>query len=173
MNRFTQAIRKSVEGENWYSALTTAITLPDVCGRLETPAEQSGKRYARWFDQWMGSHYRTQLGANRIPHTFFSGTDCYALRCSYLHQGESDISGQSAQKIRAALTNFHFITPLPGSMIHCNQSNNTLQLQIDIFSIQMANAVDQWAASVKGDQDIQGRMQSLLVIHDSRNGIRF
>ncbi len=34
MERFTRAIEKSIKSENWYAALTLALTIPDICGRL-------------------------------------------------------------------------------------------------------------------------------------------
>ncbi len=37
MKRITDSIRKSVKSQDWYGALSTALTLPDVCGRLESP----------------------------------------------------------------------------------------------------------------------------------------
>ena len=75
---------------------------------------------------------------------------------------------------RKALDDFHFITPLGnGSVVHMNQSNSTLQLQVDIFAMDMANDVNAWANSVAKDVEIQGRMKALLVIHDSSKGIRF
>lgn len=36
-SNFTNAVKNSLEQENWYSALTLALTLPDICGKLENP----------------------------------------------------------------------------------------------------------------------------------------
>ena len=171
MQRFTNSVRLSVQTQNWYGALTTALTLPDVCGKLESPNGGSRARYARWFAQWVEPAYTSFIGPQRERHVFLSGDDCYALRCSYLHEGGSNIEHQTA---REALDRFHFITPPPNRcIVHMNQVNNTLQLQVDIFSLDIANAVDRWTETVAGLGDIRERMQSLLVIHDSSNGVRF
>ncbi len=170
MKQFTDAIRQSIANKNWYAALTSALVLPDVCGRLADPSQVSSKRYPSWFDKWMGHHYRSHIGPDRQLHVFLSGADCYALRCSLLHHGDADIRTQRA---REALDDFHFITPHPGWYVHCNQSNNTLQLQVDVFALQMADAVDAWAESVRNDPSIQKRMAALLVIHETANGITF
>ena len=37
MERFTNAVIKSLATENWYSALSLALTLPDICGKVEQP----------------------------------------------------------------------------------------------------------------------------------------
>ncbi|NOT66114.1 MAG: hypothetical protein HOP06_08840 [Methylotenera sp.] len=170
MHRFTDSIRKSIQANDWYGALSTALTLPDVCGRLEKPNSGSQARYVDWFRVWVQSKYTSEVGPNRIKRVFLHGEDCYALRCCYLHEGGSNIEMQRAQK---ALEDFHFITPIPGCHIHCNQSNNTLQLQVDIFCNDIADSVDQWLSSVNDDADIRKRINNLLIIHDSSEGVRF
>jgi hypothetical protein len=88
-----------------------------------------------------------------------------------LHEGGGDITQQKARK---ALDDFHFIMPPGnGSSIHRNQMGRTLQLQVDRFCLEMADAVDRWAESVADDEEIQSRISSLLVIHDWVPGIRY
>lgn len=171
MKRFTNSIRLSLKSNNWYSALTTALTLPDVCGRLDNPDENVSQRYQRWFNQWMLNYYKHEVGADRQEITFLSAGDCYALRCSYLHEGGVDITQQRA---REALSHFHFITPPPNnSTIHCNKFGNALQLQVDIFCNQMADAADKWFESIQGNDQIMERINNLLIIHDSSHGVAF
>lgn len=171
MRRFTDAIRAAVRSENWYGALTMALTLPDLCGKLENPEGRSRARYVAWYSAWLEPTYTAFIGPQRVRHTFLSGNDCYALRCSYLHEGGGEIGHQPAREV---LDRFHFITPpANGNVFHRNQINNTLQLQVDRFSLEMADAVDRWAAAVSDSEAIQVRMRSLLVIHDSSNGVGF
>lgn len=159
MERFTNSLRSSVKHQDWYVALSSALTLPDVCGRLIDPTQTSTKRYPQWFDRWVAPSYLN----------FLSGADCYALRCSYLHEGGTDITNQRA---RDALDDFHFIVP-PGNgcSIHCNWINNKLQLQVDIFCLDIASAVDDWALSVKDNHEVQERMRSLIRIYKLGTGI--
>ena len=168
MERFTKSLRSSVKHQDWYVALSSALTLPDVCGRLIDPKKHSGPRYKEWFDQWMAPSYTATLPGIG-SHCFLSGGDCYALRCSYLHNGGTDITQQRA---RNALDDFHFIVP-PGNgcSIHCNRINNKLQLQVDIFCLDVADAVDRWALSVKDNHEIQQRMRSLIAIYKYGTGI--
>ncbi|WP_421547398.1 hypothetical protein [Pseudomonas sp. QD4] len=170
MKRFTESLRSSVANGDWYVALSTALTLPDVCGRLIDPAIPSGKRYPAWFKAWMEPGYTSVL-PNVGRHVFLSGEDCYALRCSYLHEGGGDIASQKARK---ALDDFHFIIPPSrGISIHRNLLGNTLQLQVDKFCLEIADAVDAWSQSVIADAGIQSRMSSLLMIHNSVPGIQY
>jgi hypothetical protein len=168
MNRFTSSIRQSIEAKDWYGALMTALILPDICGKFETPNEGSKARSVRWLKTWIEPLYTRHIGADRREHVFLSSEDCYALRCSFLHEGISNIGEQRARK---ALDDFHFITPHPRRHIHCNQSDNTLQLQVDVFCNEVADAVDKWAVSVQLNQEVQQRMSSLIFIHDSSAGI--
>lgn len=171
MKRFTDSIRAAIETENWYGALSMALALPDVCGRLETPNQKSQARYVAWFQKWIEPKYTALSGPDRQKHVFLCADDCYALRCSYLHEGGNNILDQRARK---ALDDFHFITPPGnGSSIHMNQSDSTLQLQTDIFAMDLADGVDKWAQSVQSDAQIQERIKGLFVVHDSSNGVRF
>lgn len=168
MDRFIDAINKSVETANWFSALTLALTMPDICGRLEDPSLGSGARYKKWWEIYMLPNYQRTNAIDGRQITFLSGGDAYALRCSYLHEGGADIS---LQKARVALDNFHFVYPEPNTEMHCNKVNNVLQLQVDIFAAQMCSAVREWDADVSGKQEIQVRKSGLLRIRSANDGI--
>lgn len=178
MKRFTDSIRASLRQENWYAALALALTMPDICGRVDSPKSPSGPRYAAWFDAWMRSqHYESSVPARFaeiVPgvrqenggwvRTIMSGDDCYALRCGFLHQGGADVSEQRAAKIRAALDSFHFIVPPAGLTIHKNQADRVLQLQVDMFCHEIADAVDAWALKNEGTPAFQKGVSNLLSI---------
>lgn len=159
ISNFTNAIKKSLENKNWYSALTIALTLPDIIGRLEYPKDQSKERYIRWFDEYLLEKYtrKNQWG----KHVFLSGRDAYALRCAFLHQGETNIE---TQKAREALNKFLFIIPLGGT-VHCNQNEEELQLQVDIYCMDIHDAVLLWIEQFKGDNVIEERAKNIMEIH--------
>jgi len=161
MQRFIDATRAAVGTANWYAALSLALTMPDICGRLEAPASGSQARYTSWYDQYLLARYQGRVGPDRVLHTFLSANDCYALRCAYLHQGEFGIEDQRAQQ---ALASFHFTPPRPGMLIHNNQINNTLQLQVDVFCNDVSAGVEAWLQAVAGDAAIQARMAKLATI---------
>jgi hypothetical protein len=150
MKRFTDAIRKSVQDENWFAALFLALCLPDICGSLETPEENVGARYKRWFSSNLAIKYEPM----------FSASDCYYFRCSCLHQGLETHANLTHERI-------HFIPPPPrNNIVHLNKLNNVLQMQIDIFCGDIADAVDDWYESVaKNDKTILSRIESLIKIH--------
>lgn len=170
MERFVKSVQASIRSENWYGALAIALTLPDICGRMEAPNLNSQKRYTDWFNRYLLGRYTRSIGPDRELHTFLSAEDCYALRCSYLHEGGLVILGQKAQKI---LHRFHFVVPdKNGNIVHLNQVNNALQLQIDIFCGEVCQSVVLWHQEAMANPEIRPRLENLLVIHDFEGNIR-
>lgn len=160
MQHFVDAARLASEQKNWYAALSLALTLPDICGRIAYPAlgKASEKRVVSWFHTYLAPSY---------PMQFMTGGDFYALRCAYLHQGEFSLVGQSAKKV---LDRFHLTTPGAG-IIHCNllirqdaqgkRSDPTLQLSVDRFCEEICQAVEHWLADVAQDARVQSELNAL------------
>lgn len=155
---------RSVETQNWLSAISLTLTIPDICGALETPNARNGVRYKRWFTEWMEPNYTIVL-PKIGPHVFLSADNCWALRCSYLHAGSTEIRPQN---IELALRAFHFIEPPNnGNIVHMNQlADGLLQIQSDKFCEEMITAVKEWQACIKDKPEIQARMSKLLQIHN-------
>lgn len=158
MERFTQAIVTSIESENWYAALTLALTIPDICSRLSNPdlAQKSQKRYVKWFDEYILHHYESPFHGKGF--TFMSGGDCYALRCALLHEGRDDITSQKAR--REVLSKIIFSTT--GS--HRCQINGVLILNLQAFCSEICQGVQSWNQDYKESSEVQGAIKELLTI---------
>lgn len=101
MNRFPARVDDTLTGRAgemirtfqsgyFLSALSLALTIPDICGKRQYPEERScGIRYARWFDEYVAYQYRNEVGADAdsCDTHYFDGDDCYQLRCVFLHEG--------------------------------------------------------------------------------------
>ncbi len=162
MDAFVQATRQSMAAKNWYASLFVALSMPDICGKLENPDQFSSERYKGWFDKYMAEHYTSRIGPDRREHVFLSAADCYALRCSFLHEGEDELGGQ---RCREVLERIHFVAPVQNMTIHCNQMNNVLQVQVDIFCEEICGGVIRWLEDVTGNPDVQQRIASLAKIY--------
>lgn len=88
INEINQAIRY----ELYNCALSLALTLPDICGKVEFPNEFSpGKRYKDWFSLYAVPNFTVE--ASKLPsseiasYTWLSAEECWALRCAFLHAG--------------------------------------------------------------------------------------
>jgi hypothetical protein len=160
MKHFVETVRNAVEQENWYAALAVALTLPDICGKLETPQEPSSQRYIGWYRFNLEPGYTRKLGDAK-DHVFLSGEDCYVLRCAFLHAGDMDIR---AENVSQALARFQFVVPPDHESWHMNQYGLVLQLQVDLFCEEMCQAVEAWLLRVFGDAAIQARINSLPTI---------
>jgi len=158
MERFTYAIKKSIDSENWYSALTLALTIPDICGRLSNPelAKKSQKRYEKWLNEYVLHHYESPFHGEGF--TFMSGGDCYALRCALLHEGRDDVTGQKAR--REVLSKITFSTT--GS--HRCMINGVLVLNLQAFCNEICQGVQAWNEDFKDDSSVQEAVKELLVI---------
>jgi hypothetical protein len=185
MERFTGSIRQAIESGNWFSAIFLGLAMPDICGGLETPNEKPGIRYRRWFNENLKRIYVfdnqfdmlsitcpdliERLTSNAffenviqdfklapvVEGTNFTASDCYAFRNACLHSGMS-----KDDKKRFALTP----PPAAGQIIHRNNINGTLYLQIDILCEDICKAVDMWAERVSGDEVIMARISELIEV---------
>ncbi|WP_246010437.1 MULTISPECIES: hypothetical protein [Bacillaceae] len=95
-------IRLALYNQNYQAALALSLTLPDICGQIEYPnlkrrdgRRNIGQQYATWFNDWVNHYYADPTGwtddYSKAKSPIFTGEMCYSLRCSFLHEGNSDI----------------------------------------------------------------------------------
>ena len=172
MKSIINSVELSLQTKNWYAALIVALTLPDIAGKIEYPDETSfSKRYADWFEKYCGSKYIFETPSAKFETLSLSGFDCYALRCAFLHEGNSDISDQKKQQV---LNDFIFISPLPTcNIIHRHYINKKLQLQVDIFVRDIVNGIRVWHSDLTAEFQKQGISNKLIEIinFNARNSL--
>lgn len=163
MNNFINSLRKSLETENWYAVLFISLTLPDICGKIDEPALGSKARTINWYNKYLKPIYTSKVGAQRQEHIFLTGSDFYALRCAYLHEGSDEITSQNAREI---LNKFRFVQPTISTiLIHRNTfDNTTLQLQVSEFGSEMLHAVETWLSDISGDITKMSKIENFLKI---------
>ncbi|MGY1707353.1 hypothetical protein ACI79C_22560 [Geodermatophilus sp. SYSU D00697] len=164
MEHLVQAVRAAVAQRNLYAALALALTLPDICGSIEPGDDGSRRRYTGWWDKHVGALYRHPVGAEAQEHVFMTGGDCYALRCALLHQGLDDVT---AHRAREVVERFHFVQPTAGGwVVHRNQVDSVLMLQVDQFCEELCQAVERWLEEVRGDPRKAAELNRLMFIDD-------
>ncbi|MET3349661.1 UNVERIFIED_ORG: hypothetical protein ABID57_001333 [Arthrobacter sp. UYEF1] len=161
MQHLTESVRTAVQQSNWYAALGLALTLPDICSRLEAPhIKQSQPRYVIWCNTYIVPGYTSFVGPEREEHIFLSGEDCYALRCAVLHEGRDDIV---EQKARQAIDSFNFTLPMPnGNSTHRNLLGNRLQLEVHRFCWDICDGADRWNEAMAENQGVQERIKAMM-----------
>ena len=77
-NRFYNSLQKSIEDENWYSALVLAVTLPDICCTLDESKVMvsnnkahinSNEAYIKWFDKYINDYIWEWYKNGRVTET--------------------------------------------------------------------------------------------------------
>lgn len=142
MDHLVNAVRAAVQQRNYYAALTVALVLPEVCGRLAHPGMKSKARFIAWWQAHMVPSHTMDIGPAKQPHVFLSAEDAYAFRCAALHEASDEIS--TVDEVR--LNKFDFVVAPPGMVVHMNQFEQRLQLQVDVFCEEICCAVEQWLA---------------------------
>ena len=162
MKELIDSIKTALDNKNWYVALVSCLILPDICGKIEFPTLQStSQRYVKWFNKYLLHKYTRNVGSERTKHVFLSGEDCYAFRCSLVHEGTSDIT---TQRVQQALTNFHFTIPNTRIHAHLNQFDSVLQLQVDCFCNEFIDGVNSWFNDIQTEMDKKAKLENLLKI---------
>lgn len=82
-------IRKSLENECYFSALSLALMMPDICGMAEYPNTEVGERYIKWCDNFLCPYLYEENDNKGL-----SGESLYGLRNVYLHQGSVKIDSE-------------------------------------------------------------------------------
>ncbi len=168
MQHLLNSVESALAQRNYYAALAMALTLPDIIGWVKDPSECSKRRCVKWFDAYMAKKYHRPAKINMTEKQFLSGSDFYALRCAYLHEGRDEILEQRA---RSVLESFQFVVPPESWTVHCNSVNDTLQLQVDVFCREILAGIRDCLADLKNDNEAQGRLSNQLVIRDLRGNV--
>jgi hypothetical protein len=104
MDNLINALEQSLRDGNYISALMVAVTLPDICGKIEYGGG-SQTRYVRWYSVNMREMY--QRGT-------VTGDDAYGIRCALLHAFSNDLDEQRAvqalKHLKFTITGAHFMT---------------------------------------------------------------
>jgi len=122
-------IQHTMDQNCYIASLFLALAIPDICGQIAYPnlTVRKGKRniqeqYIKWFD----GHVDYSIYDAKDEFAHFSGELCYALRCSIMHTGSTDIGKKF---IDLSLNDFNFIL----------ESKNEYELYIDEFEIEESN----------------------------------
>ena len=179
MDQLITSVESAIKEKNWYAALSLALTLPDIAGKLDSPEARSSARYTAWVQQYLVPKYTSQVAEPNpdrarqppvimVDKVFLPANDCYALRCAYLHEGSADITNQRIQEVLEA---FDFISPPPdNNTVHKNSVGNKLQLQVDIFCNDIISGIWQWLHDNNGNAAKLSAMDAFLKVREIKKG---
>lgn len=95
IKNFVDDLKRARDNKAYLSALSLALTLPDICGKQEyygTSNMEIRDMYIKWFDKWIYKYIEIPKSENQEFNNYeellkFDGNVCYALRCEFLHSG--------------------------------------------------------------------------------------
>jgi hypothetical protein len=164
LHRYLADIHHAMNAGAFYSALALSVAIPDVCGSIEYPDEKGvGKRYRDWFDL---SCYMLQ--------SYLSAEDCYAIRCSYLHQGIDEFGGPSA--IAARLTHIEFTVGMAAGgwslsylpSVHGPEAKGAVRIPVEDFCRDMTTSANSWWKSRSSDPRVASALARLIEFHQAK-----
>lgn len=164
MENLISSMMTACNAGNYYVALFTALTLPDICGRIEFPRTNGSQdRYIKWTETFL--HKLPGIGASYAK--LMPASDMYALRCAVLHEGRSTVSDQ--HRAKKLLDYYIFIS---GSDTHLNLFDNFngnnkvfLQVSVDRFCAELKQAVTNWQQSISNDSSKVATLSETIEIH--------
>ncbi len=92
INQMIKEVEAALENGLFLVALNTALTFPDICGKVAYPdLDGKKKRYIKWFEEYIGQYEHFPADKNDSKMPYMSGEIVYALRCSLSHEGNPSI----------------------------------------------------------------------------------
>jgi hypothetical protein len=153
VKEITDEVEKALSAGLFYLAILTALSLPDICGALESADGQtSGAKYRAWYDLWMAKLYPE-----------ITSVDLYSLRCGVVHQGR--LGHSKMQYARVIFT----IPNAQRNVFHRNIINDALNLDAVTFCRDVIKCVSDWYAAKQNDPNVQANLPRLLRLRP--NGI--
>lgn len=143
---YLDEIDQAVDAGLSFAAILAALTIPDICGALcHTGGRASEKRYVDWYND----------NARHICR-FFTGQDCYRLRCGIVHQGR-------ALHPRLPFDRVAF-TSVGGN--HCNLivvgKSRYLNLGVDQFCKGLTTSARTWIDAHQNEDIVKRNLELML-----------
>lgn len=165
MRHILKSIEISLENGAEYSALVTTLVLPDICGKIEFPKQNSSDRYIGWFNRYLFKKYNQRGYNNGID--FLVANNCYALRCSLLHEGCDILNNQRSKKGCLRQIQFHTNRYDEGHCnLDCDGKIGVLSLNVTKFCLDVISAVKLWLKDIKNDDIKINQVREIINILD-------
>lgn len=105
IRNFLNDIKIAKDNKAYLSALALALTIPDICGKIEYKYKDDRRKYIKWFNTWVYKYVEIPKSNIKNFNKYdelakFDGKVCYALRCVFLHAGNDRIKNYDENKIK-------------------------------------------------------------------------
>lgn len=166
MHQYLDSIRTSLATNNHFGAIAMALTLPDICASVDDEySKTSRNKYCQWFDKYLANTYKIFFRNEGVVNVIFGASECYAARCSFLHQGTNIIKHQeiALKDVEDPAMSVNFMSFGMKYM----RNGDVLTLDVNFFCENMITAVEKWMIDIKGDKIKCAKISSMPIIHES------
>jgi len=173
MQQYLDSIRLSLVTNNYFGAIAMALTLPDICSSIEAQNNKTnGDKYCDWFNRYLSQKYTIPADEWSEEKVLFSAKECYAARCSFLHQGTNLTSHQRIlQGIERAAPSVSF---MKGTLISkVSRNDHKVTLDVDNFCQNMIGAVERWIEDNKSNTTICDKISELPNVYIGTENLPF
>lgn len=133
LERIIEDVNRALDNEAYFAALTLALTLPDICGKVQYPEVGVTKRYISWYDEHIGKYEQCpSKHCKEVQMPYLSGEVIYNLRNSMLHQGTPNISKKDIKNTANKID--HFVLAI--------EKKNEFDIYVDSSGILSSNFND-------------------------------
>lgn len=151
-----------------------ALTLPDICASLEAEnGKTNGEKYCAWFNRYLTRNYIIKPNFDGDKgRILFSAKECYAARCSFLHEGTNITAHQRIlDGVKKAAPSVSFVA---NTMIR-GVSRNDHQVFLDVgdFCQNMIIAVEMWIEEHKSNKIVSDKIADLPNVYSDTTSLPF
>lgn len=155
MEFLLQDIEKALNCHLYFIALQSALTLPDICGALESASGKAKKtHYIKWYDE------------NMQGKSILSARDCYAFRNGMVHQAYPKHENLSYERVLFVHPDNRIFLTVDNSVI-----NNAACIDLPAFCRNMIESVRIWEQRMKDTHNIRFNKNYLNLIRVHSEGI--
>jgi len=145
-------IENCLKAKLYYSAFVCALILPDTCASLSAPNEKTNVRYIEWYKKYVHSEKN-----------FYTSEDCYALRCSMVHEGATFAHKSKFSRVLFILPEYSNIFG-HNNMIQIGDEM-VLMIDINIFCREIVNGARKWFSEIQQNEHFKKNYQKIIKIH--------
>lgn len=122
-------IKCCIANKCYMTALMTALTLPDICGKAKYPNEKTGSRYKMWYEEYVGK-YDAEEEYQKLGIPYLSSKIIYSLRNALIYQGNPNIDNENFN-----INNFNLVKSNANFDISSNVQNLINETTGDISTL--------------------------------------
>ena len=152
MEDFLSQIKLALSYNLYYIALQSILTLPDICGALESQnGHTNNEKYKNWYKN------------NVITSEGISAEDCYCFRCSMVHQAKTKHDKSSFGRIMFIEPGHPYSGMLNNVGFQIgNNVKPSLAINLTTFCNDMIKSAEKWWIKSKNNPIVTKNYQSMV-----------